>query len=210
MRAGATILVTHFDPFGHDSLNVSQEVATRLSPDLDVVVKPIKTSKRDVDERIPLLLHELNPDAVLAMGQAEGRTTPSLEWIGVNLIHSSMPDNRQETHYAVPIIPGGPAAYFATLPLLRLEHTLKSQGLPIALSSSAGLYMCNQALYLFSHHGSGIPVGFLHLPSLPEQTVQQPERPTMPLELQLRIVTQILQDIKEWLVRGQPRWEGHL
>lgn len=203
------ILVTHFDPFGQDSLNVSREVAALLSPDLDLVVKEIKTSRKDVDERVPRLLHDVEPDAVLAMGQALGRTRPSLEWIGVNLIHSSMPDNRQETHSAAPIIPDGPAAYFASLPLLRLEHTLNKEGLPVGLSSSAGLFMCNQALYLFSHYGQGIPVGFLHLPSLPEQGMLHPQRPTMSLELQVRIVTRILQDIKDWLVEGQPRWEGH-
>ncbi len=188
---------------------MSQEVATHLPHDSALIIEPIGTSKRDVDERVPVLLREIKPDAVLALGQAEGRAVPSLEWIGVNLIHSSMPDNRQETHYGVPIIPGGPAAYFTTLPVLRLEHTVKSEGLPILLSPSAGLFMCNQALYLFSHHGPTTPVGFLHLPSLPEQATGNPERATMALLLQVRIVTRILQDIKDWLVEGQPVWEGH-
>lgn len=209
MSGPKTILVTHFDPFGQDTLNVSQEVARHLPPDPTLIVEAMRTSKRDVDERVPKLLDEIKPDAVLALGQAEGRAMPSLEWIGVNLIHSSMPDNRQETHYGVPIVPDGPAAYFATLPLLRLEHTLKAAGLPILLSSSAGLFMCNQALYLFAHHGSKTPVGFLHLPSLPDEATAHPERATMALDLQVRIVTRILQDIKDWLAEGQPKWEGH-
>lgn len=69
--------------------------------------------------------------------------------------------------------------------------------------------MGNQSLDLGSHQGPTIPVGFRHLPSLPEQATGHPERATMALDLQVRIVARALQDIKDWLVEGQPVWEGH-
>ena len=195
------LLVTHFDPFGQDTMNSSQEVLRNLPDEIlhDVVVKEIPTSKVDVEFLIPKLLMEIRPHAVLALGQAEGRTVPSLEWIGVNLVHSRMPDNRGQQHQATPIVPGGPDAYFTSLPILRLHKTVQDRTLPIALSSTAGLFMCNQAFYLLRHHAPHIPAGFLHLPYLPQQVVQKPQVPSMALELQVCITTVILQDIKDWL-----------
>ncbi len=46
-------------------------------------------------------------------------------------------------------------------------------GIPARLSSTAGTYLCNQALYGFlgaiERSGKAVPCGFIHLPYLPEQ-----------------------------------------
>ena len=195
------ILVTHFDAFGHDAVNSSQIVAQHLPPDVidDIVVAQLPTSKIDVEQLIPDLITHHTPQAILGMGQAGGRTTPSLEWVGVNLLHSTMPDNRGQQYRAISINPHGPDAYLTTLPVLQLQESIESRGFPLALSTSAGLFRCNQALYLFRHHAPTIPAGFLHLPYLPEQVVKKPGIPSMALETQVRIVSLILHDIKDWL-----------
>ncbi|MCL4352271.1 MAG: hypothetical protein M1499_07655 [Firmicutes bacterium] len=195
------ILVTHFDAFGDDTINSSQIVAQHLPSEVldDIVVAQLPTSKVDVEQLIPQLITQHAPEAILGMGQAGGRTAPSLEWVGVNLLHSTMPDNRGEQHRAVFIDPDGPDAYLTTLPMLQLQESVESHGLPLTLSTSAGLFMCNQALYLFRHHASTIPAGFLHLPYLPEQVVKKAGVPSMALKTQVRIVSLILHDIKAWL-----------
>lgn len=195
------ILVTHFDAFGEDTVNSSQLVAQNLPTDVldNIVLAQLPTSKVDVEQRVPELIAQHTPQAILGMGQAGGRTAPSLEWVAINLLHSTMPDNRGQQHRAVPIDPHGPDAYLTTLPVLQLQESMELHGLPLTLSSSAGLFMCNQALYLFRHHAPTIPSGFLHLPYVPEQVVKKSGIPSMALETQVRIVSLILHDIKAWL-----------
>ena len=195
------ILVTHFDAFGEDTVNSSQLVAQNLPTDVldNIVLAQLPTSKVDVEQRIPELIAQHTPQAILGMGQAGGRTAPSLEWVAVNLLHSTMPDNRGQQHRAVPIDPHGPDAYLTTLPVLQLQESMEFHGLPLTLSSTAGLFMCNQALYLFRHHAPTIPSGFLHLPYVPDQVVKKPGIPSMALDTQIRMVSLILHDIKDWL-----------
>jgi pyroglutamyl-peptidase len=197
------ILVTHFDAFGEDTVNSSQLVAQNLPTDVldNIVLAQLPTSKVDVEQRVPELIAQHTPQAILGMGQAGGRTAPSLEWVAINLLHSTMPDNRGQQHRAVPIDPHGPDAYLTTLPVLQLQESMELHGLPLTLSSSAGLFMCNQALYLFRHHAPTIPSGFLHLPYVPEQVVKKSGIPSMALETQVRIVSLILHDIKDWLAQ---------
>ena len=55
------------------------------------------------------------------------------------------------------------------------------------LSDTAGTYLCNAAMYTALHEtaGAGLPVGFLHLPSLPDEVAaSRPPQPSMPLQTQ--------------------------
>lgn len=96
-------------------------------------------------------------------------------------------------------MPGGPAAYFTTLPLKAMQQAILEAGVPAELSLTAGAFLCNQVAYLLLHHlatqpGIGsIPAGFIHLPRLPEQAADlqlaRPETgavPSMSLEAQVR------------------------
>ncbi|MCL5014130.1 MAG: pyroglutamyl-peptidase I [Firmicutes bacterium] len=193
------ILVTYFDPFGGHIANVSQEVATRLPRRDDVAIRELRTARRDVEKQLPQWIAEIEPNAILGLGQAQGRSVPTLERIGINLIDSQTPDNRQEIHRDDPIVFGGPSAYFSTLPLRRILDAVRHQGLPIDLSLSAGSFMCNQALYLMRHSAPDIPAGFLHLPLLPAQAAQTSHTPSMALNDQLTVVRITLDTITTWL-----------
>ncbi len=73
----------------------------------------------------------------------------------------------------MPILPAGPEALSSTLPVDRLALRLSENGLPAVVTEDAGDYLCNHALYrsLLRERESARPrgVGFLHVPSLPEQ-----------------------------------------
>ena len=193
------ILVTFFDPFGGQSINVSQEVAANLPHRNDIAIRGLRTSKQDVEQQIPQWIFEVKPDAILGLGQAQGRTLPTLERIGINLIDSPTEDNRETVHLDQSIVADGPSAYFSTLPLRYILHDVRAHNLPIDLSLSAGAFMCNQALYLMRHSAPNIPAGFLHLPLLPSQAVHISHVPTMALDDQVAVVRIIFDSIATWL-----------
>jgi len=64
------------------------------------------------------------------------------------------------------VVPGGPAAYFSTLPLDAIHARLAGAGLPVEYSLTAGAYLCNAAFYLARHalDATDTPCGFLHMP----------------------------------------------
>ena len=44
-------------------------------------------------------------------------------------------------------MPDGPPAYFSTLPLGAILAALLAEGIPAAVSNTAGTYLCNQTMY---------------------------------------------------------------
>jgi pyroglutamyl-peptidase len=88
---------------------------------------------------------------------------------------------------------GGPAAYFATLPLSVILEALTDEGIPAYLSNTAGTYLCNQTLYGTLHalreHARPPQVGFIHFPLLPAMVAAAGlEQPSMDFPLMLRAV----------------------
>ena len=125
---------------------------------------------------------ETRPDAILCVGQAGGRNAVTPEVIGINLREASIPDNEGQRIENEPVIPEGPAAYFATLPVREMAAAIRKAGITAALSYSAGAFVCNDVLYTLLHrfHGTEPRVGFIHVPYLPEQAKEG--QASMPLE----------------------------
>ncbi|MGO4781780.1 pyroglutamyl-peptidase I, partial [Lysobacter sp. 2RAB21] len=72
------------------------------------------------------------------------------------------------------VIAGGPAAYFATLPVKAMLAALGEAGIPAEISQTAGTYVCNQVFYGLMHALSargdaGVRGGFIHIPYSPAQ-----------------------------------------
>ena len=113
----------------------------------------------------------VQPDVILSIGQAGGRSAVTPEVVGLNLREAGIPDNAGNQPSARPVVEGAPTAYFATVPVREMVRAINAAGLPGALSYSAGVYVCNDVLYTLLHHFDGTPtrVGFIHVPFLPEQ-----------------------------------------
>jgi pyroglutamyl-peptidase len=141
-------------------------------------------------------LMQHTPDIVLALGQAEGRCDLSVERIAINVMDARIPDNAGAQPIDVPVIAGGPASYFSTLPIKSLVAGLRAAGFPASVSQTAGTFVCNQVFYALQHTlaGQGVHSGFVHLPLLPEQAAHWPgpSLPSWPLSLQLAAVKQAL------------------
>lgn len=184
------IIVTGFEPFGGESVNPSWEIARAVQADppsgtnIHAACLPVDTQK--IGDCLKDLITGVHPQALIMLGQAGGRPRITVERVAVNVLDFSMPDNSGRQVVDEPVVPGGPAAYFATLPIRAMVDAMNEGSIPAAISNSAGTYLCNQAMYLGLHYlaaeGVDIPAGFIHVPFLPAQACRQKDpAPSMTL-----------------------------
>lgn len=168
------LLITGFDPFGGQPVNPSWEAVRRLPNeigDYTLTKLRIPTVFGAAAQAVLETAQSVQPDVILSIGQAGGRSAVTPEVVGLNLREAGIPDNAGNQPSARPVVEGAPAAYFATVPVREMVRAINAAGLPDALSYSAGVYVCNDVLYTLLHHFDGTPtrVGFIHVPFLPEQ-----------------------------------------
>ena len=183
------LLITGFDPFGGQRINPSWEAVKRLPEvigDYEIVMLQLPTVFGKAAEMLLDAADDLRPDAILSVGQAGGRRGVTPEVVGINLREASIPDNAGQQPVNVPVAEGGPAAYFATVPVRDMVDAIRAAGIPASLSYSAGAFVCNDVLYTVLHHyaGTAVQAGFIHVPFLPEQG-----EPSLPLEEIVRGLT---------------------
>lgn len=175
---GHTILLTGFDAFGGERLNPSWLVAQSLQGQRiaghRVVTAQLPTVFGQSLQQIHALVSTHQPALTVCLGQAGGRSALSLERIGINVNDARIPDNTGAQPIDTPVVPGGPAAYFASLPIKAMLHGVRRTGVPCEVSQTAGTFVCNHVLYGLMHllqaHGpAGARGGFIHVPWLPGQ-----------------------------------------
>ena len=184
-EARKKLLITGFDPFGGETVNPSWE-AVRLLPEeigaCRLTKLQIPTVFGRAAETVLAASEKLQPDVILCIGQAGGRSGITPEVVGINLREARLPDNAGNQPTDVPVVENGPAAYFATVPVRAMVKAVNDAGISAALSYSAGTFVCNDVLYSLLHHyhGTQTRVGFIHIPFLPEQAEENV--PAMALE----------------------------
>lgn len=183
------LLITGFDPFGGQPVNPSWEAVRRLPNeigDYTLTKLRIPTVFGAAAQAVLKTAQSVQPDVILSIGQAGGRSAVTPEVVGLNLREAGIPDNAGNQPSARPVVEGAPAAYFATVPVREMVRAINAAGLPGALSYSAGVYVCNDVLYTLLHHFDGTPtrVGFIHVPFLPEQA--QNGQPSLTLDQMTR------------------------
>lgn len=81
------ILVTGFEPFNGGTVNPSEQIVNRLEAPEGVTlfkkILPVEFKKSTV--QLEKLFRELQPDVVLAIGQAGGRAEISVERVAINI-----------------------------------------------------------------------------------------------------------------------------
>ena len=116
------ILLTGFEPFGGDTANPSWAAArsaARLlqSEGLDVQAVELPCVFGESAKVLAEALERFTPELVLCAGQAGGRARISLERVAINCDDARIPDNAGNQPVDEPVVPGGPAAYFTSLPV---------------------------------------------------------------------------------------------
>lgn len=185
------LLLTGFEPFAGSPVNPSEMIVRALQQTgvggIDVCFAILPVERAQASPAILAAMQMHSPDVVVSLGQATGRAAISIERVAVNLEDYTIPDNTGQLVTDEPVIAGGPAAYFATLPVRAMMQAVCAAGIPAELSLSAGAYLCNRVIYAVLHHiaTEGLPVraGFIHVPMLPEQVVGRTwSTPSMSLE----------------------------
>jgi pyroglutamyl-peptidase len=185
------LLLTAFEPFAGERINPSLEAARQMSR-VEFSGALIHTAELPVDRQQAVttaleLIHADRPDIIIMLGEAGGRFRVNPERIAINVDDFRIPDNAGNQPRDEPIVEGGPAAYFSTLPLRAMVDQMISAGIPAAISNTAGTYLCNRLFYSVMHAISteGLPAiaGFMHLPYLHEQAMNKnPDVPSLSRE----------------------------
>lgn len=206
-----TVLITAFEPFGGEQINPSWEAVSHLHERMlcgaKIVAKQLPCAFGASLEALYAAIEEVEPEMVIAVGQAGGRTDVTIERVGINVDDARIPDNAGNQPIDEPIVEGGPAAYFSTLPIKAIVEGIREAGIPASVSQTAGTYVCNHVMYGLMHylaqHKNAIRGGFIHIPYLPEQAVKHPGAASMPaptvilaLEMALSIALTVEQDIR--------------
>jgi pyroglutamyl-peptidase len=172
-------LVTGFEPFGGEPVNPALEALRRLPPRLGALAVATRVVPAVFGRSLEALADALGataPDIVLCVGLAGGRAALSLERVAINIDDARIPDNAGKQPIDRPVVAGGPAAYFATLPIKAAVAALREAGLPALVSNSAGTFVCNHLFYGLMHLAAtrhpGLRGGFLHVPYLPSQAAR--------------------------------------
>ena len=181
-----TVLLTGFEPFDGDTINPSWECVRALhgtaiaGAQIVAVQLPCVFGKSVTALKQAIRRHA--PDIVIAVGQAGGRAEITPERVAINLDDARIPDNAAKQPTDKPIVRGGPAAYFSTLPVKAIVAALQKAGLPASVSHSAGTFVCNHVFYrlmaLQEQHAIA-RCGFIHIPFLPPQAALRAGVPSM-------------------------------
>jgi len=178
MTEKGLILLTGFEAFREFKVNPSI-VACRL---LDgrvfngykVKVEEVTMKFDGVKEEIEGHIKEYNPSAVICTGVSGRGSTIAVERVAIN-VFSAPKSIMGAGALDRPIREDGPDAFFTTLPYRNLLEALKDSRIPARLSNTAGTVGCNLIFYYVMDYLSGegrhIPAGFVHVPRLPEQTL---------------------------------------
>lgn len=187
-----TILLTGFEPFGGSKINPSIEACKPLDGreynGYRVKVVEIPLRFHEVRPSLIKAIEETEPVAVLCTGQA-GSSMIRLERVAINVADARIAYNCGKKPVDEPIVEDGPVAYFSTLPLRNMLAAIEEAKVPVVISNSAGTFGCNHIFYDLMHYieenALGIPGGFIHVPSLPEQAMKK-LGPSMSLDLIVR------------------------
>ena len=201
------VLLTGFEPFGGDALNPSwlavHALHGRRILGRKVIAARLPTVFGDSLQVLNDLLLKNQPELVICVGQAGGRSAFSLERIAINVDDARIPDNAGLQPVDTPVFRHGPAAYFTRLPIKAMLQNLQDAGVAAEVSQTAGTFVCNHVFYGLMHELARHKTlrntrgGFVHVPWLPEQG-----QPGMPLEamvhglrLCIRVALETPQDI---------------
>ncbi|MBP1581640.1 MAG: pyroglutamyl-peptidase I [Oscillospiraceae bacterium] len=165
------ILVTGFQPFGKETKNPSYE-AVKLLPNEILGAKIVKLEVPVVfglsGEVVAQKIREEQPDIVICVGQAGGRTAINPERVGINVNDGATPDNEGYVPSGEAIVKDGPDAYFSTLPIKAMVQKMVENDIPASVSNTAGTYVCNHLMYSVLHllhqEFPAVRGGFIHVP----------------------------------------------
>ncbi|ASZ06827.1 MULTISPECIES: pyroglutamyl-peptidase I [Enterococcus] len=175
------VLVTGFDPFGGDKVNPAYEAVKKMPAEIagaEIIKLEVPTVFGKSSQVVREAIKEHQPEIVICVGQAGGRSAVSFERVAINLAEARIPDNEGNQPFDTALEEDGPAAYFTTLPIKAMTKNVHDHGLPAYISYTAGTFVCNDIMYRLLHvlhtEFPTIRGGFIHVPFSPDQVIERP------------------------------------
>lgn len=204
------ILITGFDPFGGEPINPALEAVKKLPATIggaEIIKLEIPTVFNKSLEKIEEAIKIHKPDVVVSIGQAGGRFGITPERVAINVDDARIQDNEGNQPVDTRVFADGENAYFTNLPVKAMVAEMVKEGIPAALSNTAGTFVCNHVmygvLYMIAKRYPHMKGGFIHVPYIPQQVVAKPNTPSMSvediakgLEICLRTISEVEEDIK--------------
>ena len=201
------VLVTGFEPFLQNKQNSSWAVAEKVAAfDVDgvsIAVEQLPVSFKRVGDRLREVVAKHSPNLIILLGQSGGIDYVKVERVALNLMDAKNADNDGYTPDEEPINSDAPSALFTTTPIKSLVAEVESKRIPVKLSNSCGLYVCNRTYFealRICNENHAVQALFVHLPYYQGQLLLNGNSPTLPLEIMadaIKIIIQKLFDLSK-------------
>ncbi|KAM4551871.1 pyroglutamyl-peptidase 1-like isoform 2-T3 [Odontesthes bonariensis] len=171
MASKRKIVVTGFEPFGEHSVNSSwvavQELGRLgLGDAVDLYVCEVPVEYQAVQELLPSLWKEHQPQLVVHVGVSGLATTVTLEQCGHNKGYKRL-DNCSFCPASHSCIENGPDCIKSVLDMNTVSKRVNDSniGITASVSKDAGRYLCDYTYYTSLYLGQG-HAAFVHVPPL--------------------------------------------
>ena len=163
------ILVTGFEPFGGETENASglavRQLGETAAPDgVEIITAILPVTWSGASPALLRAVAAHRPDALLAVGEAGGRTVVTPECRARNLGHGRIPDNDGVAREPAPLAEG-PEHLESRIDPGELARAVREAGVPARTSDHAGAFLCN-AVFWSALQDTDLPAAFLHVPAV--------------------------------------------
>ena len=198
------ILITGFEPFGSNDENsswvVANKVATQNTFGIDIALELMPVSFRSVAKTLRTAVTKHNPDLLIMLGQAGSSDKVRLERIAINMMDARNADNDGFIPDEEPINTETPVALFTNTDIKQLYNAIVEQSIPVKISNSCGLYVCNRIYYealMLCNEINKMKAIFVHLPLYDGQRDANENQHTLPLDKMEKAINVIINKLRE-------------
>lgn len=198
------ILITGFEPFGSNNENsswvVANKVATQNTFGIDIALELMPVSFRSVAKTLRTAVMRHNPDLLIMLGQAGSSDKVRLERIAINMMDARNADNDGFIPDEEPINTETPVALFTNTDIKQLYNAIAEQSIPVKISNSCGLYVCNRIYYealMLCNEINKMKAIFVHLPLYDGQRDAKENQHTLSLDKMEKAINVIINKLRE-------------
>ncbi|MEH7383303.1 pyroglutamyl-peptidase I [Bacillus sp. JJ1533] len=198
------LLLTGFVPFLDNPINPTEEIVKALEGRViggyEIIGRVLPVDFAESAKQCLEHVNEVNPDVVISLGLAAGRSKVTPERIAINC-RDGAEDNSGVKLQDAPIEDNGPAGYFSTLPIRAFVDASVEKGYPATISNTAGTYLCNNVMYSVLHkielENLEMRAGFIHVPASHKLALQKNGIPSWSLADLVASITAMIEVLGE-------------
>jgi pyroglutamyl-peptidase len=169
---GRPVIIAAFEPFHRRKRNRARDAALMLKGE-EIGGAPVEIADLPVSyAALPVVVKSLlarEPALLLLVGESTNARKLLVERFGVNVAHSRIRDNAGAHPVDEPLVRGGEPARQVAFDPRRAANAAIAAGCPSDVSSHAGTFCCNAALYHALGMAADQPgkpkVAFVHVPA---------------------------------------------